>query len=116
MEGGVPRSELEWLGLELALGRYFVGAPGDAKAAILARLCRWAGKPVSFSRLAINTAVTESSVKTFVHFLRQDMIDLGFRAQIVTHRKLGAYSISPDGAAEVIGRVGVTLEHLGWAA
>jgi DNA-binding winged helix-turn-helix (wHTH) protein len=108
------RSELEWLGLELALGRYFIGK-GEGKGMLLARMCRSAGRPLTPERLTLNSNLSVEAVKVYICFLRQSLDELGFEVTIETVRGIG-YRISPEDAEKVIARVNQSLDYLRDAA
>lgn len=110
----IPRSELEWLGLELALSRYFVGH-GEAKAMILVRLCHGAGRVMSPDRLTINSRINPGCVKYYICELREALNDLGYDVKITTAKGQG-YSIGPEDANKIYWRVAQTLNYLRDAA
>jgi DNA-binding winged helix-turn-helix (wHTH) protein len=109
-----PRSDLEWLGLELALMRYFVGYR-PSQATILARLCRHAGKVMSPDRLTINSATNPDVVPVYVCYLREAMDDLGFAARVENVKGAG-YRLSEEGANEVWERIAQSVDYLAGAA
>lgn len=101
-------SELEWLGFELALERYFFGADSRAMSRILSRLVRRGGITCRFEDLY---EASPASLKVRVSGLRSAMHDLGFAARIENIRDCG-YRLSETGAREVWERVTTVLHHL----
>lgn len=105
-------SELEWLGFELALSRYFMGTPNEAT--ILVRLIRRAGLTCRTPELAADR-IAEEAVKVHVCRLRDQMRDLGFAASIENVKGAG-YRFSESGAREIWDRVIGVVFHLSEAA
>lgn len=93
-------SELEWLGLELALRRRFLLEP--APAAILTALLRRG--PQAGPALAAQAGITEGSLKPILHRLRHALRELGLGAKVVCVRHEG-YRLSPGADEEIWGRV-----------
>jgi hypothetical protein len=102
-------SELEWLGFEMALERYFFGR--NAQATFLAKLCRRPGHICAPGYLVSLTATSEDAIPTHISWLREAMRDLGFMAKIENVPRCG-YRISEVGAREVWDRVNSVVFHL----
>lgn len=102
-------SPLEWLGVEMALRRYFLKS--DPQATILARLVSRAGLTVRDDDLVLNTPHHPGTIKVYVCYLRKAMVDLGFKVRIENVKDCG-YRISESGAVEIMGRIAATLDHV----
>jgi hypothetical protein len=106
-------SELEWLGFELAVQKYFIGR--GAQAMILARLIRRAGLTCQTECLVSGSDLSESSVVVYVSTLRSQLKDLGFAAKIENVSGCG-YRMAEGHAREIWDRVMKVVFHLSEAA
>jgi hypothetical protein len=103
------RNELEWLGFEMALGRYFIDRGGPA--AILTDLVRHPATVRTFEHLAIVCRLTEESVPVMTSRLREQLRDLGFAVRVENIRGVG-YRITRSGAQEIWDRVMASVLHM----
>jgi len=106
-------NSLEWLGVELALNRYFFSQRQHCR--ILATLIRHAGLTVRSEEIVKNTAYAADAMKVHICHLRQAMEDLGFACKIENVKGAG-YRLSESGAAEIMARIVATLDYVAEAA
>lgn len=95
-------TELEWLGVELALERYLLGQGRSSHAKILARLVRRAGITCRFEDLY--DTKTSDGLKVRVSQLRKELRQMGFTVVIENVRGSG-YRMSEAHARQIVARV-----------
>lgn len=105
------RSEIEWLGFELAVRRLLMITP--AAATLLAAMARRPGRLHKAEHLEALAELSEGSLVPTLSRLREALFDLGFSAKITFDRVDKGYRLSPGAVDELWARV---LDDLALAA